>query len=169
MYSLIIGDLVDSTRRDQCSGIAIIFKIVSVINLVTGILVRFVSLDMYSVVLTLSKGACFLINSCPFFIYIQLTKYQAKKHLISKLDKEVSKMISFNHSNSTEVTHVKMDALLSRKRSLILILTLSILYSKIWVIMFFSIDKSGNLRKPKSWLFSFNVLSFQLFRGFKIE
>ena len=78
-------------------------------------------------------------------------------------------MISFNHSNSTEVTHVKMDALLSRKRSLILILTLSILYSKIWVIMFFSIDKSGNLRKPKSWLFSFNVLSFQLFRGFKIE
>ena len=77
--------------------------------------------------------------------------------------------ISFNHSNNTEVTHVKMDALLSRKGSLILTLTLSILYLKIWVIMFFSIDKSGHLRKAKSWLFSFNVLSFQLFRGFKIE
>ena len=56
MDSPIIGDLVDSIRRDQCSGMAIIFKIVSVINLVTGILVTFVSLDMYSVVLTLSKG-----------------------------------------------------------------------------------------------------------------
>ena len=77
--------------------------------------------------------------------------------------------ISFNHSNNTEVTHVKMDALLSRKGLLILILPLSILYLKIWVIMFFSIDKSGYLRKPESWLFSFNVLSFQLFRGFKIE
>ena len=68
--SLIIGDLVDSIRRDQCSGMAIIFKIVSDINLVTGILVRFDSLDMYSIALTLSKGTCFLINSCPFFINI---------------------------------------------------------------------------------------------------
>ena len=56
MYSPIIGDLVDSIRRDQFSGMAIIFKIWSAINLVTGILVTFVSLDMYSVVLTLSKG-----------------------------------------------------------------------------------------------------------------
>ena len=56
MYSPIIGDLVDSIRRDQFGGMAIIFKVWSAINLVTGILVTFVSLDMYSVVLTLSKG-----------------------------------------------------------------------------------------------------------------
>ena len=138
MDSPIIGDLVDSIRRDQCSGMAIIFKIVSVINLVTGILVRFGSLDMYSIALTLSKGTCFLINSCPFFIIIQLTKYVAKKNLISRLDVLVSTIISFNHSNNTEIAHFEMDALLSRKGPLILILiTLSVFYLKIWVIMFF--------------------------------
>ena len=77
--------------------------------------------------------------------------------------------ISFNHSNNTEVTHVKMDALLSRKGSLILTLTLSILYLKIWVIMFFSIDKSGHLRKVKSWLSPLMFFPSSYFEDLKLN
>ena len=62
----------------------------------------------------------------------------AKKNLISRLDVLVSTIISFNRSNNTEVAHFEMDVLLSRKGPLILILiTLSVFYLKIWVIMFF--------------------------------
>ena len=62
----------------------------------------------------------------------------AKKNLISRLDVLVSTIISFNHSNNTEIAHFEMDALLSRKGPLILILiTLSVFYLKIWVVMFF--------------------------------